>query len=565
MTMADNRIGNIDKMGGGGDAQTSPMSGLASYLKNCWVRWAFVLSCTALAVLVPHGHGTIPTLAIGFIAAFLTAALLTFRFALLEKIFETVVRWQILLAAVFAFVAAFNFYGNFCWTFHMGIELGVLPDKLEAFSGPVYVLAGLAAIIAAPAAFVFLYAFISRFVPIVKEGIQKSDTVEKCFFIVGGLILSATLLVLYHTTTAFYGMPANLIYGSDTHLLVEQNFWMNINAGQNDLRRPLFGLYAMPFALVATLLSYVLFFIPNLYLISLGIIQVVLALVCAILLGRMLHLETCSKIFFLTAFLLSYPLLVFFILLEKYIFSTFWLILFLHTVMFRRHHRDAFFIGATGSMLTSGFFFFLLSEATNWKNWLMDMIMSGLKLLVVITLFGQLAVVLTAVDRFHYLQQWGGGTLTLYEKFLVFINFIQGCFMTLPSEIDFQHHFPVYELTTVQSLNLIALLFLLWVITGFFLNAKDRFAQICFSWVVASFLILCIGGWGTAENSMMLYTVYFGWAYFCLAFLAIEKSLQKLPTVKCVVYTMCIAVLAYINIPGFYDLIQFGIKYYPHP
>jgi hypothetical protein len=57
--------------------------------------------------------------------------------------------------------------------------------------------------------------------------------------------------------------------------------------------------------------------------------------------------------------------------------------------------------------------------------------------------------------------------------------------------------------------------------------------------------------------------LYFGWAYFCLVFLAIERVLQKLPVIKYTVYTAAIITLAVINLPGIDELIQFGIEYYP--
>jgi hypothetical protein len=78
-----------------------------------------------------------------------------------------------------------------------------------------------------------------------------------------------------------------------------------------------------------------------------------------------------------------------------------------------------------------------------------------------------------------------------------------------------------------------------------------------------SFLVLCLVGWGTAENGLILYSLYFGWAYFCLAFLAVEKLFTAWPFGRNAVLSLAIAALAYVNIPGIVDLIQFGIQYYP--
>ena len=321
---------NMGKIGG--------VRGKGNLLENRWTRWTFILSCTALVVLIPAGNVSLKAQVIGLIAAFLAAALLTCRFSFLNKVFESVVRWQITLASVFALVAAFNFYNGFCWAFHYGVKLGVLPQKFETFSVLVYVIAGCMATAAVPAAFVFLYAFISRFVPIIQDGIKESDLVEKSYFVIGGLLLTVLLIVFYNMTTVFCGVSVgprsdvektgfmnssllemqycyladrdlivkqnywitiyagtnDCLYLADSGLLCVQNCWMNINAGQNDLRQMLFGVYAMPFAIAALLLSYVFFFIPNSYLICLGIVQVGLVLTSALLIGRMLHLNFCK-------------------------------------------------------------------------------------------------------------------------------------------------------------------------------------------------------------------------------------------------------------------------------
>jgi len=544
-------------------------------------EWGFVFSCMALAALVPHGHAKIPALLIALIVAFLVATLVTFRFSLLERVFESVIRWQMLLASVFALVAAFNFYNNFCWVFHKGIEIGSLPRDFEPLSMLVHVVAGPTAIAALPATFVFLYAFISRFMPVVTEGISKSDFVEKAYFIIGGVILSVTLVILYNTTTAFYGggHKIDVIYSADSYVLLAHDCWMNINAGQNDFRQVLFAVFAMPFAIAATLVSYPLFFLPNAYLVCMGIIQIGLVLVSTLLIGRMLRLDACSKAFFLMAFSLSYPFLVYSFLVEQYVFVVFWLILFIHSAVFHRPHRDFLFVAATGSLLTSGFFFLLLSSAKNWKKYLLNIVSGGLKFLAVVVLFGQFSVFL-AIQRIITLAVFSEANRTFDERFLMFVNFIQGCFIQPQTEIRMLEYlssksyggfpspdgiFAHYTLAMPVSLNFVGLFFLLWATAGFILNAKNMFAQVCFAWIIASFLILCVGGWGTTWNEMGLFVYYFGWAYFCLAFLAIEKTLQKLPKIKYVVYSALIVVLAFINIPGFYDLIQFGFKYYPCP
>ena len=101
------------------------------------------------------------------------------------------------------------------------------------------------------------------------------------------------------------------------------------------------------------------------------------------------------------------------------------------------------------------------------------------------------------------------------------------------------------------------------VIIGFLLNHKNFFAKICAFWVGCSILLLGIIGWGSAENGMVLYALYFSWAYVSLLFMLVEKLFAKFKTVRYIIYSASIVALIIINLPGMYEIIEFGIKYYP--
>ena len=72
-------------------------------------------------------------------------------------------------------------------------------------------------------------------------------------------------------------------------------------------------------------------------------------------------------------------------------------------------------------------------------------------------------------------------------------------------------------------------------------------------------------GWGTKENGLILYALYFGWAFLVLLFQLIEKVESKLnlkflvPVVTIVV----VVVLLVVNIPAIIEMVNFAITYYP--
>ena len=79
----------------------------------------------------------------------------------------------------------------------------------------------------------------------------------------------------------------DILYTSDTSSLTEQNVFLNVAASENDIRQPLFGVFAAPFALGASLVSRLLL-LPAVYLPLLQIVQAALLLLALVLIVRML-------------------------------------------------------------------------------------------------------------------------------------------------------------------------------------------------------------------------------------------------------------------------------------
>ncbi|MDR2596484.1 MAG: hypothetical protein LBC76_04095 [Treponema sp.] len=114
----------------------------------------------------------------------------------------------------------------------------------------------------------------------------------------------------------------------------------------------------------------------------------------------------------------------------------------------------------------------------------------------------------------------------------------------------------------VTSVNLIGVIIFIIAVVGFLLNYRRRIAQIAFLWVVFSFFILCVFGWGSAENGIVLYVLYFSWAYISLIYMAIDKlfrNREKKAGILFILATLCLTV----NGKAIIDILRFGIEFYP--
>ena len=120
-----------------------------------------------------------------------------------------------------------------------------------------------------------------------------------------------------------------------------------------------------------------------------------------------------------------------------------------------------------------------------------------------------------------------------------------------------------FQQTPATDFNLFGIGLLVLCIISFVLNRKNKFAKISFAWVAFSPVLLVLIGWGAKENGMILYTLYFGWAFISLFIMLINKIPKKLFVIKHVLYSISLLTLLCFNIRGYIEIIKFGITNFP--
>ena len=95
-------------------------------------------------------------------------------------------------------------------------------------------------------------------------------------------------------------------------------------------------------------------------------------------------------------------------------------------------------------------------------------------------------------------------------------------------------------------------------------NKNDKFSIISFIWIVFSYLIIGVIGWGTAENGTILYSLYFGWPYLVLIYKFLEYVCNKFKqkNLLTIITIILILVLLVINFNGGKELIDFALTCY---
>jgi hypothetical protein len=176
---------------------------------------------------------------------------------------------------------------------------------------------------------------------------------------------------------------------------------------------------------------------------------------------------------------------------------------------------------------------------------------------------------------------YSGAKKTFADKFASYTGFVHSCFVAPPHKIVAENNYdiieslskPEYNKAVVQykycqeplsgiswyGVSILALSFAAMII-----NRKKPFAQIAFCWILFSFLLIGIAGWGwgPAENTNFLYTPLFSWAFTGLLYMLVVKCLKK-PVLRYTATGGFIVLLLSINIPDFVNVIRFSLTYYP--
>lgn len=413
-------------------------------------------------------------------------------------------------------------------------------------------------ILSMPALISLVYIFLEFIIPKTKEFLDSLTKVEIKYIKIIFIIATVLTFFTIHTTTAF-SKPnkLDLIYTSDSADLLYKDVYFNVSHNENDIRQPLFGFFALPFGLLAKVISEFVFFVPNDYAYEavMTVLQFIITTITTILIARLLKLEEKDKKYLYMLFSLSFPYLIFNLVLEQYVIALFYLILTIY--MFHNYQGINYtYIAATGSLITTGIVFPLITKFKNLKQYVKDI---GKCLLVFICIFiisGQFIQIVTLNQTMTSLFEFAK-PLPLTEKLCQFFNFVQGIFFSCKGEIVSER----YWMQQVDTVSVVGVILLTIMIVSAILNRKESFARLSGLWVIFSILILVIIGWGTTENGLILYSLYFAWAYLSLYYLFLKKLCRNRKIFITLLITT-IVVMAILNLKELFNIMMFAIKYY---
>lgn len=386
------------------------------------------------------------------------------------------------------------------------------------------------------------------------------------------LIISLSIMIVsFLRTQVFYGtsIPYNIIYTSDSSLLATNNAYINLTHPENDLRQPLFAVFAAPFTAIPYLLGKLAGANASIHAILTNSVQVIMLFVANFILTRIMKLNSIKQICFMLLTSCSYTQMLFTLMMEQFVVAYFWLILCIYIISEKRQYHRIVLWGASGTLLTSMILLPFMSEKSpinNFKEWFIDVFKYGLEFIALMLMFCRFDVFFNLRSKINSLRSFTGINLTLMDKLYQYTEFVRYCFLKPNAGVNTTKYSHIsWQLNIATCTNSLGIIILVLALISAILNRDKKSSQLAAGWICFSIIILVLLGWGTRENGLVLYALYFGWALLVLLFQLIEKIESKLNVNFILpVISVCVAAkLIGINIPAIMEMLNFAIVNYP--
>ena len=422
-------------------------------------------------------------------------------------------------------------------------------------------------------AYLLLLLFWNKIIGIFESGGVFRDVTKEEKIVYGILLILVLCLMtaVFSQTNAFYGAPCNydIIYTSDSPRLVRENAYLTLAHPENDLRQPLFAVFAAPFAGIPYLIGRLISAPASVQAILTNCAQIVLLFTANFLLAKMMGLDPRKRICFMILALCSYTYLLFVLMMEQYVVAYFWLILCLYQISEQNRPDRMTLWGAGGTLLTSMVLILSMSETSprkNVKGWFADMVKYGLEFVGVILVFCRFDVITGLLGQASSLGGFAGKKLTMLDKIFQYTQFARNCFLAPEAGAQVNSFgFLSWQMAPVTKVSAAGVALVLLVIVSVVLNRRKKSALLFGGWAGFSVAVLLVLGWGTAENGLLLYALYFGWAFLALLFQLVQWLEDRLH-VKFLVplfSAVCALAMLAVNIPAMREMISFAITNYP--
>jgi len=206
------------------------------------------------------------------------------------------------------------------------------------------------------AVFVLVSILLNYLIDKLKTLFQSLSRIELIIYSILTIALLGFVGFVFFGSNAFWGtnLKYDIIYTSDSPSLVNSNVYLRLYHSENDLRQPLFAVFAAPFIGFGYALSVPFSHInPVLTPLFMNVIQILMLVIANLMLARIINLDTIGRVCFMLFTTVTYTSLLFSVMMEQYIVAYFWLIFVIYSYIEFKKASEISLSSAGGTLLTS--------------------------------------------------------------------------------------------------------------------------------------------------------------------------------------------------------------------
>ena len=419
--------------------------------------------------------------------------------------------------------------------------------------------------------YVCMVLFWKKLISIFSENKILSDITKPEIILYTVFIIAFSLLIVFAFNTSEglynYSLREDIIYTVDSSWVLYYKSYQSMFV--NKIKHPLFHLFASPFIspvyFISTLLQ-----IPNIARdCAVTIIQLPIFIISNILLSKAMDLTPKIRSCFMLVSFCTYSHILFSFVTEQYIISYFWISLFIF-LLCRNKRAGTFMTCAVGGTLLTGLvlvpYDVYINSGKKLHTVIMETIKQGIFFLTIMITFGRSDLIRSLRSQINMMMRFTGRDVEFSNKIFQYFAFIKNYFVS-PEASPQKNYFGLisWQLVPAEHLNIAGLIILILCAVSFYINRRKRISIISAFWICFSFFITVMIGWGTPENGLILYSIYFGWAFLVLLFQLAEFICEK---IKCrpLLPVLSVGTSAYllaVNITGIMNMINFLSRNYP--
>ncbi len=525
-------------------------------IANLKSNWWFPVSAIAFFTLCPMND------IVSYVSLLIAGVLITFFASQVSSIWYTLSKRSIGLKVWSLFCAL-----GICLAAHESFCLYYIP------SFRIFWLGALKAVLSVFFVYCCVLTFWNKIREIFAETkiFKEVKDIEWIIYISLFVLAIVWMIIAFSQTDALYGTEYkwDIIYTSDTPIIVKENAFMILKHRDNDLRQPLFAVFAAPFAGVPYLIGRVLRVSDCVKAMLLDSIQILMLLVANFMMTRTMKLNCTRRICFMVLSCCTYSYMLFILMMEQYIVAYFWLMLLVYCISEKRSPDPVVLWGAGGTLITNLVLLPFASEKASLKNyeaWLKDIVKSVLAFTGMVLIFCRFEVIYSSKERLEFYKIFSGEGLTITDKLCQYTGFISSYFIAPAAEVNVTDKGHIsWQLSPITTINITGFSIFVLAVISAILNRNKRSALLAAGWICFSVVMLVGLGWGTKENGLILYSIYFGWGFLVLLFQLAERAEERLGTKLLipVLSIACTVLLAVVNIPAIMEMLGFAATFFP--